>query len=264
MIPVSAARARLPALDGLRGVLASVVVADHSLTELGSPALGMAANISVAIFFLMSGLVLTRGWSGDFPVFLARRFIRLWPVFAVCLGAGALLAWHRPPVLEFFWIPFPRYDANLLCPPMWSLFIEAWAALAMPAIVWSARGGAVRTLGCMAACVVTAVVWHPANLPLRAFLSYLVCFVAGAGLSRADFRSPVLEHWLPQWLGRISYSLYLTHWLVLRAMTAALGVPGTVLGAVLSFGVGWGVWLCVERPGIRLSHRVKKEGYSFR
>ena len=156
----------------------------------------MAANISVAIFFLMSGLVLTRGWSGDFPVFLARRFIRLWPVFAVCLGAGALLAWHRPPVLEFFWIPFPRYDANLLCPPMWSLFIEAWAALAMPAIVWSARGGAIRTLGCMAACVVTAVVWHPADLPLRAFLSYLVCFVAGAGLSRAEFSSPVLEHWL--------------------------------------------------------------------
>ena len=247
---------RLPALDGLRGVLAAVVVADHALTELGSSALGLAADISVAVFFLLSGLVLTRAWDGRFGVFLARRFLRLWPVFALCLAAAGLLARHWPAWGEFVWIPYPQYDANTLCPPMWSLFIEAWAALAMPLIVWSARGGVWRTVGSMSACVAVSVLWHPANLAVHAFASYAVCFVAGAGLWRTALRSPLLEAAVPQWLGRVSYSLYLSHWLVLRAATALFGWPGTLAGLVISFPVAWCVWRVVERPSISLSRAV--------
>ena len=247
---------RLPALDGLRGVLAATVVADHALTELGSKALGLEADIAVAAFFLLSGLVLTRAWDGRFGVFLARRFIRLWPVFALSLAAAGLLAWRWPAALEFVWIPYPRYDANELCPPMWSLFIEAWAALAMPAIAWSGRGGAWRSLGSVMACLALAFLWRPENLAMRAFVSYLVCFVAGAALSGADLRSRVLESSVPQWLGRVSYSLYLTHWLVLRATTRTLGVPGTLLGVVLSFAIAWLVWRFVERPSIHLSRKL--------
>ena len=224
--------------------------------ELGSPVLGLAANVSVSVFFVLSGLVLTRGWDGHFGRFLARRFVRLWPVFAVCLAAAGLLAGRVPALAEFVWVPYPRYDANELCPPMWSLFIEAWAALAMPLIAWAGRGGVVRTLGCMAGCVALAVIWHPADLATRAFVSYLVCFVAGAGLSRTGLRSPVLESGVPQWLGRISYSLYLTHWLVLRALVEGLGSPGAVAGAVLVFPVGWCFWRCLELPSIRASRRV--------
>ena len=246
----------MPALDGLRGVLAAVVVADHALTELGSLALGVAADIAVAVFFLLSGLVLTRAWDGRFGQFLARRFVRLWPVFALCLALAGLLAARAPAWLEFVWIPYPRYDANELCPPMWSLFIEAWAALAMPVIGWSGRGGVVRTLACMAAGLATAVLWQPQNLALRAFVSYMVCFVAGAGLSRTGLRSPFLETALPQWLGRISYSLYLSHWLVLHALTQAFGKPGTLAGAVLAFPVGWCVWCYVEQPSIRASRAI--------
>jgi peptidoglycan/LPS O-acetylase OafA/YrhL len=233
-----------------------VVVIDHAFMELGSEALGIAANLSVSTFFVLSGLVLTRGWNGNFAVFLLRRFIRLWPVFAICLAAAAVLARRMPAPLEFFWIPWPHYDANLFCPPLWSLFIEAWAALVMPAIVWSSRGGVWRTLACIVACVATAILWRTNNLALHAFLSYVVCFVAGAGLSRLNFRSPLLESAVPQFLGRISYSLYLMHWLVLRALTQALGWPGTLIAVPLSFVVAWCVWRAVEAPSIRLSRAV--------
>ncbi len=233
-----------------------MVVADHALSELGSAALGIAADIAVAVFFLLSGLVLTRAWDGRFGQFLVRRFVRLWPVFAVCLAAAGLLAMRAPALPEFVWIPYPRYDAHELCPPMWSLFIEAWAALAMPLIAWSGRGGAIRTLACMAGCLAAAIFWPPANLAARAFVSYLVCFVAGAGLSRTNLRSPLLESEVPQWLGRISYSLYLSHWLVLHAMTEAFGRPGAVAGAALAFPVGWCVWWCLERPSISVSRAI--------
>lgn len=247
---------RLPALDGLRGLLATTVVFDHALVEMGITTLGVIASFAVAIFFVMSGLVLTRGWESNFPLFLARRFVRLWPVFALSLVASGLLAWRMPVILDFLWLPFPYYDANKLCPPMWSLFIEAWTTLIMPAIVWSARGGVWRTVGSMAFCVGIAASWWPERLELRAFLSYSVCFVAGAGLSHLSWRNALFEIPALQWLGKISYSLYLTHWLVLRAATEVLGLTGTLLALPASFVVAQIVWRYVEYPSIKMSRQV--------
>jgi peptidoglycan/LPS O-acetylase OafA/YrhL len=228
------------------------------LAEQGSVALGVDANIAVAVFFIISGLVLTRGWDGNYPLFLARRFVRLWPVFAICLAASSVLAWRRPAALEFIWLPLPHYDVNKLCPPMWSLFIEAWTAVVMPAIVWSARGGLLRTLASMGLCVGVAVSWWPESLELRAFVCYIVCFVAGAGLSRVSLRSGLLERPELQWLGRISYSLYLTHWLVLRAATEAFGLTGTLLGLPACFLVAQVMWRYVEYPSVRMSRRLSR------
>lgn len=65
-----------------------------------------------------------------------------------------------------------------------------------------------------------------------------------------------------QWLGKISYSMYLTHVIVIGALEAlfsAFVVPGPVqaLGAlVLSFLFAWIFWRCVERPSIAWSHQV--------
>jgi peptidoglycan/LPS O-acetylase OafA/YrhL len=248
---------RIAALDGLRGVLAAVVVADHAAMDFGSESLGHAANIAVTIFFILSGMVLTRQWDGRYLPFLASRFVRLWPVFALCLAWGYARAGMRPEILEFFWIPVPRYDANSICPPMWSLFIEAWASLAMPAIVWTARGGVFRSLACVAAGIVVACLWWPQNAALRAFECYSVCFVVGALFSGRSPRSPLLEAPVPQFLGKISYSLYLTHWLVLEMALRQLGFWGVCAAIPLCFPIAWLVWWAVERPSIAASRRVK-------
>ncbi len=233
------------------------MVADHAVTALGSESLGQVGNFAVIFFFVLSGLVLTRQWDGHFGRFLLGRFLRLWPVFALCLACGYALAGTRPEYAEFFWIPWPRYDANHICPPLWSLFIEAWSALLMPAIVWSARGGVVRSLACIAALVSLTIVYYPPTAFLRAFESYLVFFVVGAALSRTALRSPMLESRLPQFLGRISYSLYLVHWLAIEAGRRWFGPAGVYAAVPLAFLAAWGVWWAVERPSISLARRVR-------
>lgn len=252
----SARPARLAAIDGLRGVLATVVVADHAILERGSEALGVAASMSVAVFFVMSGYVLTRGWDGLYWRFLARRFVRLWPVFALAMAAGCLAARRPPEPLEWLWIPWPGYDANAICPPAWSLFIEAWAALAMPVIVWTARGGAGRSAVCIAACLALTWLVVPANPGLRAFESYFACFVLGAGLSRFAVDTGALGGAVVQWLGRVSYSLYLTHWVVLHLGWTWFGAIGLLVAVPACFGVAALVHRYVEMPSIALSRMI--------
>ena len=65
-----------------------------------------------------------------------------------------------------------------------------------------------------------------------------------------------------QWLGKISYSMYLTHAIVIGALDAllsALSVPlpaQALIALVLSFLFAWIFWYWVERPSITWSHEV--------
>ena len=93
--PVAGA-ARVAAVDGLRGLLAVVVLAWHVAAPFGLAWLLPAANLAVATFFVLSGYVLTRGWDGRYGVFLIRRFLRLWPVYAACASPPAT-AWRESP-----------------------------------------------------------------------------------------------------------------------------------------------------------------------
>jgi peptidoglycan/LPS O-acetylase OafA/YrhL len=129
---------RIRAIDGLRGLLAVVVLAWHVCSPFGVAWMLDLANVAVALFFVLSGYVLTRGWDGRYGVFLIRRFLRLWPVYALCLGAGYLIAGVHPVWSEFFWYPLigPN-DKPAIDPPVWSLFLEAWTMPLMPLIVWS-------------------------------------------------------------------------------------------------------------------------------
>ena len=79
-------------MDGLRGLLAMVVLRWHLTERMGLLWLGVASQAAVCSFFVLSGYVLPRSWDGKFGLFLASRFLRLWPVYALSLAAGYAIA----------------------------------------------------------------------------------------------------------------------------------------------------------------------------
>ncbi len=66
------------------------------------------------------------------------------------------------------------------------------------------------------------------------------------------------------WLGKISYSMYLTHAMVvggLAALLTTINIPGPVqalTALVASFVVAWVFWRFVEKPSIDWSHKIGK------
>jgi peptidoglycan/LPS O-acetylase OafA/YrhL len=243
------------AVDGLRGILAFTVLVYHATAPMGASWLLPVASGCVFIFFALSGYVLTRGWDGRFGIFLLRRFVRLWPVYAVCLGAGYLITGTQPVWLEFFWYPiqYPSDPANLYSvdPPSWSLTVEAWAMLFMPLIVWIVSGS-FRKMVIGSAAFALAVQAYPA-------ISVGVFFLAGAALHRWELHNRILETWVAQWLGKISYSLYLSHWLVLTLLWRWFGPwSAGVIALPAALILGWLVWRWIEKPSISASRQFSR------
>ena len=150
-----APRARfLGALQGLRGVLALMVVLFHLTFVSGSP-FNMLGHGRLAVdgFFLLSGYVLMHAHAGDFrhwrwraaSSFLWRRWWRTYPLYAACLllSVGLYTAFHhgRPPsprrlaeslFLMEIWL-FRGIGINI---PVWSLGVEWLGYFAFPLIAW--------------------------------------------------------------------------------------------------------------------------------
>ena len=155
------------------------------------------------MFFVISGYVLTRSWNGNFPAFLVRRFFRLWPVYALSLAVGGYMIGKAPPLSFYFWYPFEGIHGDIpYNPVMWSLFVEAWSALFMPIIVWI---GQRSTPTAIAITALTAVQFVSKDV------SYGAYFILGSYLSKFTFDEKYFSGAFTQWLGKISYSLYLTH-----------------------------------------------------
>jgi peptidoglycan/LPS O-acetylase OafA/YrhL len=236
----------------MRGVLAMVVVYGHVHGSWFYQRTDAPGQLSVMAFFFLSGYVLTRAWNGDYLILLVRRFIRLWPLFAICLAVGALLRHDWPPWTYFFWYPF-AYDARVFPvlqsdPPAWSLYIEAWAMIFMPLIVWCGRS----TIRTAAAIAISVQFWRFNIVAMEAPL-----FVAGAYFSGCRFDLGILNGRIVQWLGKMSYSLYLTHWMTLhlceRWLPAAawLEIPAALVVAQIAY-------VLVDRPSISASRWIAK------
>lgn len=246
----------MPALDGLRGVLALVVVLWHATSPMGVLWFAYPAKLAVFGFFVISGLVLTRSWEKRPRVFLSSRILRLWPTYVICLAVGYLIAGRSADWRQFCFFPLMTPDAEpRIDPPVWSLIVEAWAMPLMPLIVYAGTGPLWRAwIAFVAACLAYTTTSDAAWQQLWLALAY---FVAGAYLSRYTPKLAWLETAPAQWLGKISYSLYLSHWLVFALARAALGPIGGLVVLPLSLPVGWLLWAAIERPSVSASRRFK-------
>jgi len=237
--------ARVRALDALRGILALVVVADHVMWILGSTALVEAARWAVIAFFVMSGYVLARSYDGAPLAFVVRRLVRLWPVYAVCILAGHLLIRTMPIAGEFLWWPSVLTADPPADPPAWTLYLEAWATFFLPTLFWLGSKGRI-----------IALMLSPASLAFTLIdprLWFVALFAAGSAAAQFNIPWPSRIPAPAVWLGKISYSLYLSHWICIGACVAALGPFGAALGVALTFPVAWCVWRWIEMPSIKLS-----------
>ncbi len=235
---------RLHALDALRGALALVVVVHHILQLMHHVPLLWVAQAAVWCFFAMSGYVLAYAYDRRPVAFVIKRIIRLWPLYAVCLCVGWAMRGQLPPLVAFAALhggePIMRPN-----PPDWSLYIELWMAPVLPFMFAVVRCGRIPAL------LMTSAAFA---LPIfDAHLTWCGFFAAGC-------TATVYDIWLPRrmpapllWLGKVSYSLYLTHWLVLNGFFMLFGPWGLVPGVALVLPVAWAAWWAIERPSIILS-----------
>ncbi len=243
--------ARQPFLDALRGVFALMVAFCHVSVWAGLNPWPQLANAAVDGFFLLSGYVLALTYDGRFVAFIVRRFIRLWPLYAVCLTAGYALHGLWPTLPELVWWPNERMQhLDLTDKVVWTLYIEAWATPLLPALVWIARGN--RSAGMLMAGAMMAVsFWLVRTLAVQ----YFALFALGVAASQFALRFPDPPRRMA-WFGQQAYSLYLTNWLVLVVFGRFWGLAGAYYAIPAIFIVSWAAWQIVEKPSIRLSRKA--------
>lgn len=99
------------------------------------------------------------------------------------------------------------------------------------------------------------LMWYPNDAAVALGAALSVALVAQAPALRAAALRPT-----PAFLGRISFSLYLTHLPILYGFVLILGGPLGVGGALAcglaaALPAAWAFWAAVERPSQRLSRR---------
>ena len=153
----------IAALDGLRGCAVLLVLFHHLGSSLESEFkirhsplwLGRIGWSGVELFFVLSGFLITgilydsKGKSGYFRNFYARRVLRIFPLYYAALLVFAALHWLAPlgfPLKsEGLWVWMLTYMTNVgmvwkgfgCLAHFWSLAVEEHFYLFWPLVVWS-------------------------------------------------------------------------------------------------------------------------------
>lgn len=177
-------------------------------------------------------------------LFSQRRDVR-WAVMAV--GLLAFLPWCEVP--EVTLLPLAEYPQSIWVTGYLPLFMLGF-------LLFQYNAGLIRKLElwCWAIPLLALAATYTYILGLLALLAFTVMLVNRV-------RNPVTE-----FLGRISYSLYLVHLPVgvpIQLIGRQFLEPGPaatllVLASVaVSIFAAWLFYLCVERPSMRLARRIK-------
>lgn len=210
-------------------------------------------------------------FSGAWSLGIEEKFYFVWPL----LGFVLLAARFRPRVVTLLVLV-----AAFACAPLLGTLghlLTPYALIAMGCVAgvllhdprWYARLallGSPRVLGAVLALVVVVQVGVPEiqlggalyvayGVPVTALLVGLVVTTTSVP-DRLSSRPLVF-------LGRISYAFYLTHNFAINGAQAALpgsdlaqGVLAPVVALVLAIGFAWVLHVTIEKPLIRLGHRL--------
>jgi peptidoglycan/LPS O-acetylase OafA/YrhL len=213
-----------PALDGLRALAVSVVVAFHYPPETAHAFRG--GFLGVDAFFVLSGFLITtllleehrRTGSVSLRKFYARRALRLLPAASVLLVVGVALSLFlsdtapaRPKAIGLFgmaayianWVQIFEPGSLGELSHTWSLAIEEQFYLLWPLalVLLLRRGARARTMlvvigaGIAASAAWRAVVWTHAAVPHSNFIDYYLRITSGAESSNTQ----ILLHRIHVW-----------------------------------------------------------------
>ena len=232
---------RYETLDGLRGVAAIGVMLYHVGSWTGRHGLIPHGYLAVDFFFCLSGFVLAHAYGRreiNWLGFMRQRLIRLWPLIALTMLAGAtVIIEHRERVtgwlgLGLLMVPRVWVDDNgfsplfPLNPPAWSLFFE---------LVVGAAWFPIRRLGVMGHVLMVVLL-----LPVMAYVAHGMGGVL-TGWDRGTFVISFLRTTFAFLLGWGCYriqsftALGLPAWVLALALFAILAFPWTPLNWLYDF-----------------------------
>ncbi|WP_107765778.1 acyltransferase family protein [Nocardioides terrigena] len=209
---------QFPVLDTLRAVGAIAVLTTHTAFQTGEylgnglgGTLLARLDVGVAIFFVLSGFLLSRSYLArlalDLPApelgtYYEKRALRILPVYAVAVVAAYLFVDGNEGADPIDWLvslalldSFVDKSLPFGLTHMWSLAVEASFYLVLPALMWAVGRGGVRARWLALLLVLMGVgnlAWltvapsldaHVAGSPGLWLPAYLTWFATGIGLA---------------------------------------------------------------------------------
>lgn len=241
-------------LEALRGVAALTVAWHHAIyhahhldpayAPTGAAAFNPPGHLAVLIFFLLSGYVIGRRYPESLRpaavgAYLHRRFVRLYPMYALAVLAGVLVSGFtisgRAIVFHLlFWQSWGEpvmFENN----PLWSLQYEVlYYLLFIPLSVLAIRPWVVAGLAAGAGAGAVLLTPTSVNSALAQYLIGLAFWAVGWALATHRATGPI--SW-PRVLSALLLLLSLEH---LNPLTLWLGDLNAWLGAhQFTFNRGW-------------------------